>query len=133
MNCKFCGIVNGKVRDYVLWEDNKFLLLLDINPRNPGHSLLIPKKHIDYFFDLDKDLYNELFLTAKRLERPLRKAMNAKRIGIAVVGFEVKHAHLHLVPLHSSNEMFDPLKLTKANAEELKVIQKKIKKHLRYF
>jgi len=129
MNCRFCNIVEGKIEDYTLWEDDKFLLFLDLNPRNLGHSLLIPKKHVDYFFDLDDELYNELFQTAKRLEVTLRKATGAKRIGIAVVGFGMGHAHLHLVPLHGPNELFNPVDFPEANHEELKKVQDKLKNY----
>lgn len=122
-NCRFCDIVQGKVLDYIVWQDDKFLAFLEINPAKPGHCMLIPKKHIDYFFDMDNQLYVELFMTAKRLQEQLRKATGAKRIGIAVVGFDVPHAHLHLVPLHGSNELFDPKKFYRAKPEELKTLQ----------
>jgi len=121
--CRFCDIINGKINDYKIWENDKFLAFLDVNPANAGHCMLIPKKHIDYFFELEDELYHELFLTAKKLSEPLRKAMGAKRIGIAVVGFDVPHAHLHLIPLHGSNELFDPAKFSKAEPEELKKVQ----------
>ena len=130
-NCKFCDIVNGKVNDYKIWENDKFLVFLDATPANPGHCMLIPKKHVDYFFDLEDELYHELFKIAKKISEPLRIAMNAKRIGIAVVGFNVPHAHLHLVPLHGSNELFDPKMFNKANEEELKKIQEKLISHLK--
>src|SRR3989338_6058603 len=119
MSCRFCEIAQHKVSDYVIWEDGKFMALLDINPANPGHCMLIPKEHVDYFFDLPDSLYLELFKTAKRISEPLRKAMNAKRVGIAVSGFDVHHAHLHLVPLHGSNELFDPSKFHRSNQKEL--------------
>lgn len=128
--CIFCDIAQHKREDYVVWEDEKFMAFLDINPANPGHCMLIPKNHVDYFFNLDDELYYGLFRTAKKLSEPLRLAMNAKRIGIAVVGFDVPHAHLHLVPLHGSNELFDPKKFTKATQEELKKTQNIIKQHI---
>lgn len=127
MSCKFCKIVEGEIEDYTLWEDDKFLLFLDLTPRNPGHSLLIPKKHVDYFFDLDDELYTQLFQTAKKLQVTLKKAMDAKRIGIAVVGFGMDHAHLHMVPLHGQNELFESFKSPEAKPEELKKVQEKIK------
>lgn len=130
-NCRFCQIAQKKVQDYVIWEDENFIAFLDINPANAGHCMLIPKEHTDYFFDLNDELYLELFKTAKKLSEPIRKAMNAKRIGIAVVGFDVPHAHLHLIPLHGSNELFDPRKFNKAKPDDLKNIQEKLKEALK--
>jgi len=132
-NCRFCDIVNGKAPDYKFWEDENFIALLDINPAKPGHSMLIPKKHIDNIFDMETSLYDELFRAAKKLEKPLKQAMNAKRIGMTIVGFDVQHAHLHLVPLHKPNEMFNPKQFTKAKHEELLEIQEKIKKEIKKF
>ena len=123
--CKFCDIVKKKVSDYVVWENRKFIAFLNIHPTNPGHCLLIPKKHVDYFFDMENKLYHGLFSTAKRLEKPLRNAMQAKRIGIYVVGFDVPHAHLHMVPLTGKGQMDNPMHY-KTTPEELKKIQKKL-------
>ncbi|MEK6844502.1 MAG: HIT family protein [Nanoarchaeota archaeon] len=130
INCKFCEIIEGKVEDYKLWENERFLLFLDINPIKPGHSMLIPKKHVDYFFNLDDELYLELFKIAKKLSEPLKIATNAERIGMGVVGFDIPHAHLHLIPLHKPNELLNSKLSKKANPEELKEIQIKIKKLL---
>ena len=129
-DCKFCLIAQRKVQDYVIWEDEQFIAFLEIHPAKQGHCLLIPKKHVDYFFELDEELYTKLFSIAKKLSEPMRKAMNAKRIGIAVVGFDIPHAHLHLVPLHGSNELFDSSKFYKAKPEELKEIQGKLRNSL---
>lgn len=126
VDCRFCDIINGKINDYKIWEDDKFLAFLDKSPANPGHCMLIPKKHVDYFFDLDDELYHELFRIAKKLSEPLKKAMNARRIGIAVAGFSVPHAHLHLVPLNGKNELFDEKKFIKQPPERLKEIQEKL-------
>lgn len=131
-DCRFCQIAQKKIKDYIIWEDRKFVAFLDVQPAKAGHCLLIPKKHVDYFFDLDEGLYFELFKTAKRLCEPIRKAMGAKRIGIAVVGFNVPHAHLHLIPLHGPNELFDPGKFSKAKPDDLKAVQEKLKKVLNF-
>lgn len=92
--------------------------------------MIIPKKHVDYFFDLDDKLYIELFKTAKKLSEPIKKAVGAKRIGVAIVGFEIPHVHLHLIPLDGSNELFDPEKFNRAEHEELKEVQEKLKEAL---
>ena len=129
-NCRFCDIIDGKVLDYKVWEDELFIALLDINPAKEGHLMLIPKKHVEDIFDLDDSLYQRLFSTAKRLSGPLKIATNAKRIGLVVVGFAVPHAHLHLVPLHKSNELFDPSLFKRAEPEELRTMQKKISEEI---
>ena len=126
-NCRFCQIAQKKVKDYVVWEDENFIAFLDINPAKAGHCMLIHKKHTDYFFDLEDESYLGLFKTAKKLSEPMRRAMDAKRIGIAVVGFDIPHAHLHLVSLHGSDELFDSKKFTKAKPDELKTVQEKLK------
>lgn len=131
VNCRFCDIVNRKVSDYIIWEDEKFIAFLDSSPANPGHCMLIPKKHFDYFFDMDDELYQELFMTAKKLAEPLRKITNAKRIGIAVLGFSMPHAHLHLIPLHGPDELFDEGKLAKQTHEELQKTQNNLKEALK--
>lgn len=125
-NCIFCDIINDKISDYKVWEDNLFIAILDINPAKEGHLLLIPKKHVEDIVDLDDKIYEKLFLAAKRLSNPLKVITNAKRIGFVVVGFSVPHAHLHLVPLHKENELFDPSLFTRASQNELKSMQKKI-------
>ncbi len=126
IRCRFCAIAQGKVKDYVIWCNDTFVAFLDINPVKLGHCLLIPKKHIDYLFDLDEDLYYELFKTARYLSEPLRKVTGAKKIGIAVVGFDVPHVHLHLVPLHRPHELFDFKKLSQIKPGELATIHHKL-------
>src|SRR3989338_3248993 len=128
--CRFCQIAQGKVEDYIIYEDNKFIAFRSPNPAKQGHCLLIPKEHVDYFFDMDKELYSNLFNVAKKISEPLKSATNAKRIGIAVVGFDIPHAHLHLIPLHGSNELFDAKLFKKAEPEELKMIQQNIKQEI---
>jgi histidine triad (HIT) family protein len=128
--CIFCEIINGK-EDYKIWENENLIALLDINPAKKGHIMIIPKKHIGDIFDLEEPLFSELFQTAKKLEEPLKKAMDAKRIGMIIVGFAVPHAHLHLVPLHKSNELFDPSMFSRASPEELKETQGILKEHFK--
>src|SRR3989344_1352372 len=122
-NCKFCDIAQHKTEDWVIWENEKFMALLDVNPAKQGHCLLIPKEHNEYLFSMNEKLYTEFLKTAKRLSEPLRKATNAKKIGLIVVGFDVPHTHIHLVPLHKSGELFDPKLFSKAKPEELKEVQ----------
>ena len=95
--CVFCEIIKGKYHIDKVWENKEFLAFLDQYPLERGHTLLIPKKHIDYVFDLkDKD-YNNAFKYAKKIAKPLRKAMKFKRIIMGVEGFMIPHVHIHLV------------------------------------
>ena len=125
MNCVFCKIKNGELPSHKIYEDDNFLAFLDVNPINPGHLLLIPKKHVDYVFDLQEPLYSEMFKVAKKISKNLKKVMKAKRIGIAVEGFAVPHVHIHLVPINHENEL-DPHRAKEATPEELYKVAKKI-------
>jgi len=125
-DCIFCKIVAGKIPCTRIWENDRFLAFLDINPINPGHTLIIPKKHTDLVFDLDDADYSALFNAAKTLSKPIKKATDAKRIGMIVEGFLVHHAHLHLVPLNQGGEL-DFRRAKKANPAELEAMAGKIK------
>lgn len=125
-NCIFCKIVKGKIPSVKVWEDDKHLAILDINPINPGHTVLIPKKHDDYLFDLEDGEYTELMLKAKKIAKMLKNKLKPKRIGLAVEGFFVPHVHIHLVPLNKGNEL-NPERAKNMGAEELNRIAKKIK------
>lgn len=127
--CIFCKIAQKEIPSHFIWEDEKFAAFLDINPINPGHMLIVPKEHIGYIFDLDNEMYKNIFLRAKQLSEPLKKAVEAKRIGMAVEGFGVDHVHLHLVPVNSGNEL-DPNRAKKIPDEELKQIVDKIRQLL---
>ncbi len=125
MNCLFCKINDGELLSHKIYEDKNFLSFLDIHPINPGHLLLIPKKHVDYVFDLQEPLYSEMFKVAKKISNNLKKVMKAKRVGIAVEGFAVPHVHIHLVPINNENEL-DPHRAKEATPEELSKVAKKI-------
>lgn len=104
-DCVFCGFAAGKSKFFKIWEDRHFLAFLDNKPINPGHTLLVPKQHFEYIFDLDKNLYHKIFARARSLAKPLKTATEAKRIGVIVEGFGVAHVHLHLVPLRGGGEL----------------------------
>ena len=104
-NCPFCKIVAGKLSTFKLWEDRHFLAFLDHKPISPGHTLVIPKQHYPYLFDLPDKQYGEIMSVSKRLAAPIRSAMGSKRIGVLVEGFGVDHSHVHLVPINGSNEL----------------------------
>jgi len=95
----FTRIVSGEIPSYKVAEDKNYYAFLDINPLEGGHTLVIPKKETDYIFDLGDEEYQGLFLFAKKVARAMRKVIPCERIGIAVIGLEVRHAHIHLIPL----------------------------------
>lgn len=123
--CSFCQIVKGEMFSYPVYQDSEFLAFLDIRPINPGHLLIIPKQHCQDVFELPPDTYKKLFELAHKLAKPLQKATGAKRIGMAVEGFGVNHAHVHLVPVNGGGEL-DPRRAQIGKPEELKVWAKKI-------
>ncbi len=126
MSSIFSKIVNGEIPCHKVAENEKFLAFLDINPLAKGHTLVIPKQEIDYIFDIDDELYKELFLFAKKVAHSIRKCVNCKRVGVAVVGLEVPHTHIHLVPINSVYDIdFSKPKL-KLSSDELKMIAERI-------
>ncbi|HQN15414.1 MAG TPA: HIT family protein [Bacteroidales bacterium] len=100
----FSKIVAGDIPCYKIAENDKFFAFLDINPLAKGHTLVIPKQETDYLFDLDDEQYKDLFLFAKKIAIAIKKTIPCKKVGIAVVGLEVAHAHIHLIPL---NDVYD--------------------------
>jgi len=126
-NCIFCKIAKGEIPAVKIWENKDFIAYLDINPINPGHTLLIPKKHNDYLFDLSDREYVELMLHVKLIAKKLKEKLNPRRIGVIVEGFAVPHVHVHLIPLNHAGELnFSRAK--PASSEELKKIAERIKK-----
>jgi histidine triad (HIT) family protein len=103
--CPFCRIVAGTLSTFKLWEDKNFLAFLDHKPISPGHTLVIPKLHYPYLFEMPEKAYERLMSVSRKLAGPLRSAMGTKRIGVLVEGFGVDHCHVHLVPINGSNEL----------------------------
>src|ERR1700761_6577951 len=105
MSTIFSKIVSGEIPSYKVAESNEFLAFLDVNPLTEGHVLVIPKKEVDYIFDLDDETYTGLQLFAKIVAGGLKKAIPCSRIGITVIGLEVPHAHIHLIPINNMGDM----------------------------
>jgi histidine triad (HIT) family protein len=127
----FSKIVAGEIPAYKVAETVEFLAFLDINPLATGHVLVIPKKEVDYLFDLDDETYAGLQIFAKIVATGLRKAIPCKRIGVAVIGLEVPHAHIHLIPLnHVGDINFERPKLNPTK-EELEATAHKIREALK--
>ncbi|GAB2760906.1 HIT family protein [Salinimicrobium soli] len=101
----FTKIINGEIPAYKVAENDKFLAFLDIRPNAKGHTLCIPKEEVNKLFDLDEDTYMELMAFSRKVAKGLEKAVDCKRVGVAVVGLEVPHVHVHLIPLNSMGDM----------------------------
>jgi histidine triad (HIT) family protein len=125
MSSLFTKIVKGEVPAYKIAEDSQFLAFLDINPNARGHVLCIPKKEVDYIFDLEEEVYQELMRFSRKVALALKKTVDCKRVGMAVVGLEVPHAHVHLIPLNSMSDM-DFSNSVKMEDEEFKRLAESI-------
>ena len=127
----FSKIVNGELPAYKVAEDERFLAFLDISPLTKGHVLIIPKKEIDYIFDLDSKKFSTLWCFAQLVAKAMEKVITCERIGIAVIGLEVPHAHIHLVPLTKgiSNINFENPRL-KFTQQEFEEIAQKIRREV---
>lgn len=123
-DCVFCRFVREGIPNKI-WEDADYVAFLDIRPINPGHTLLMPKKHSDYLFDLDESEYKELMKRAKKIAKILKSKLGPKKVGMAVEGFGVPHVHVHLVPLNKANEL-NAERARHMDQKELNSITKKI-------
>jgi histidine triad (HIT) family protein len=126
----FSKIIKGEIPSYKIAENEKFFAFLDVFPLREGHILVVPKIETDKFFDLSADYLSGLLVFAQPIARAIEKSFKCNRCGLSVVGLEVPHAHLHLIPINSANDLnFNQPKL-KLNEEKLKEIQKKIIENL---
>ena len=125
----FTKIVKGEIPCYKIAEDENFLAFLDVNPNAKGHTLCIPKKEIDKIFEIDDDLYVGLMQFAKKIAVALEKTIPCKRIGMAVIGLEVPHAHVHLIPLNEMDEMRFENKVS-LSKQEFETLALEIKENL---
>jgi histidine triad (HIT) family protein len=126
----FTRIINREIPGHIVAEDEDHIAFLDINPLVKGHTLVVPKQEIDYLFDLDDPAYNELQLFAKNVAAGLKRTIPCIRIGVAVIGLEVPHCHIHLIPMNSMDDInFSRPKLN-PSAEELAVVADSIRQTL---
>lgn len=126
MSSVFSKIVSGDIPCYKIAEDENFLAFLDINPIAKGHTLVIPKKEVDYIFDIEDELYQKYFLFAKKVAASIKKCIQCERIGMTVIGLEVPHAHIHLVPIKSIYDIDFKKPKLKLSSEEFKMISERI-------
>ena len=101
----FTKIIKGEIPCYKIAEDDRFIAFLDVFPIKKGHTLVVPKSQIDYLFDLDDSLLSDLMIFAKKVAQKMERAISCERVGIAVIGLEVPHAHIHLVPLDTVGDI----------------------------
>ncbi len=120
----FTKIINGEIPAYKIAENDEFLAILDVNPNTQGHTLCIPKEETNKIFEMDEEAYLGLMKFSRNIARALEKAVPCKRVGVAVVGLEVPHVHVHLIPLHDMDDMrfqrkvqMSPEEFTKLAAE----------------
>ena len=126
MSSIFSKIVNGEIPSYKVAEDENFLAFLDVNPLVKGHVLVIPKQEVDYIFDLEDDLLAGLNLFAKKVAIKMKRILPCERIGVTVIGLEVPHAHIHLIPINSIADMDFSKPKKKFDSLELENIAKSI-------
>ncbi|HTH56168.1 MAG TPA: HIT family protein [Cyclobacteriaceae bacterium] len=126
----FTRIVNREIPSYTVAEDDFFLAFLDINPLSKGHTLIVPKKEVDYFFDVDDDTLAAMMVFSKKVARAIKKTTKCRRVGVAVIGFEVPHAHLHLVPMNGMGDINFANPKLKLAKEEFEQIANSIKANL---
>jgi histidine triad (HIT) family protein len=122
----FTRIINGEIPCYKIAEDDNYFAFLDINPLKAGHTLVVPKKETDYLFDIDDDQLTGLILFSKKVARAIKSAIPCNRIGMAVLGLEVPHAHIHLVPMNSMDDVNFKNPKLKFSPEEFREIAEKI-------
>ncbi len=101
----FTKIMRGEIPSYKIFENENFYALLDINPMAKGHTLVIPKKEIDYLFDIDDAMLSEMIVLSKKIAKAIEKAISCTRVGMMVIGLEVPHAHIHLIPMQNEGDM----------------------------
>jgi histidine triad (HIT) family protein len=122
----FTKIINGEIPSYRIAEDDNFYAFLDINPLKAGHTLVVPKKETDYIFDLDDNILAAMIIFSKKVSAAIKKAIPCNRIGVAILGLEVPHAHIHLVPMDSMEDVNFKNPKLKFSPEEFKKIAEKI-------
>lgn len=126
----FTKIINREISGYIVAEDDRFIAFLDVMPLVEGHTLIVPKKEIDYIFDLDETTLADMMVFAKKVAVALKKVIPCKRIGVAVIGLEVPHTHVHLVPMNTMSDINFTKPKLKLGLELMNEIAEKIKNEI---
>lgn len=122
MNSIFTKIIKREIPAFIIHEDDLFIAFLDINPIQKGHTLIVPKTEIDYFFDIEDDLLSKMLLFTKKIAKAIKKTIECKKISMSVIGLEVPHAHIHLIPINKmsdANFSNDPIKMSDEDMHEI--------------
>jgi histidine triad (HIT) family protein len=122
----FSKIINGEIPSYKIAENDRFFAFLDINPMSKGHTLVVPKQETDYIFDLDDTLLSEMMVFVKKVALSIEKTVPCARVGVMVIGLEVPHAHIHLIPIEKEGDMSPANPRLKLSKEEFLDLQEKI-------
>jgi len=125
MSTIFTKIIQGEIPSYKVAENNNFYAFLDINPNAKGHTLVVPKKEVNRLFDLEEDLYNDLMSFSRKIAKAMEQVFDCDRIGMAVIGLEVPHVHVHLIPLNAMEDI-QFTKKVKMEPHEFELIAKSI-------
>jgi histidine triad (HIT) family protein len=123
--CVFCKIAKGDIPAHKVYEDDSVLAFLDVKPVNPGHTMVIPKNHVDEFQEMSEDLYDHVMEVAHQLSRKVKTVFKPERVGLMVYGYGVPHAHIHVIPLHGPKDMPQP-KQQEISKDEQAAIAKKL-------
>ena len=126
----FSKIINKEISSYTILENKNFISFLDINPLTLGHCLVVPKKEIDYLFDLDDVFLNEILIFSKKISSSLIRTVDCNRVGVSVIGLEVPHAHVHLIPINNEKDMNFSNKRIEMSSEDFADLQSRIIKNL---
>ena len=126
----FSKIINKEIPSYTILENKNFISFLDINPLTLGHCLVVPKKEIDYLFDLDDVFLNEILIFSKKISSSLIRTVDCNRVGVSVIGLEVPHAHVHLIPINNEKDMNFSNKRIEMSSEDFTDLQNRIIKNL---
>ena len=124
MGSIFSKIISGEIPSFKIYEDDNFLAFLDINPNALGHTLCIPKKEIDQMFDLDDKTLSELIIFSKKVANAIKKAVVCERVGMSVIGLEVPHVHVHLIPINNMNDMSFDTKINMTDTQFIETMNK---------
>lgn len=122
MNSIFTKIIKREIPAFIIHDDDLFIAFLDINPIQKGHTLIVPKTEIDYFFDIEDDLLSKMLLFTKKIAKAIKKTIECKKISMSVIGLEVPHAHIHLIPINKmsdANFSNDPIKMSEEDMHEI--------------
>ena len=127
----FTRIINGEIPCYRVAEDDRYIAFLDVRPLKAGHTLVVPRREVDYIFDLDEDTLAGMMIFARKVAKAMKEVIECNRIGIAVIGLEVPHAHIHLIPINREGDMLFTNPRVSLTPQENEALARKIAEHVR--